>query len=55
MRFVNNLRDVSGDIDIPVHFSSMFSGLSNAPQEGFGRYIVTRWMIRLLLIPLRAG
>ncbi len=50
MRFVSTLRDVSVDIDIPVRFLGMFSGLSNMPGEAFAHFILARWMIRLLPI-----
>ena len=45
MRFVSTLRDVSVDIDIPVHFSSMFSGPWSIPEEVFARFMLARWMI----------
>src|SRR5579863_10235552 len=45
MRFAGNLRDASVDIDIPAHFSNMFFGRWNMPQEAFGQLMPGPWMI----------
>jgi hypothetical protein len=39
-KFVSSLRDASVDIDIPAHFSDMFSGPSSMPGEVFARFML---------------